>query len=239
MPTSETLIRLDRLRDRLITGGVAHHHVKRTLAELGDHYDDALRAEHATGLNGSEAMARAWQRLGSEDDIVSTVLARPELRSLPARYPRVISAAGPIVLWLGVMIGSVFMIAAIFKVLVMAGIAPPPRTSIEPLWLQNLMNAVLFVYVRILPVVIGAAMAAVFARRLLVPRWTIAGAVAISLTSAFSTYALIFPKVVGEGGELNLGMGINADELPVSLTLAALNVALIMAAYGLARRRAT
>ena len=50
MQTPETLIRFDRLRERLLQGGVARRHVKRTLAELRDHYDDAIDDGLAQGI---------------------------------------------------------------------------------------------------------------------------------------------------------------------------------------------
>ncbi len=238
MPAPEQLIRFDRLRERLLHAGIASRHVRRTLTELGEHFDDAVRDGRAKGLTAAAAEISAWERLGNEDEIVQGVLDRPELRSLPARYPRAISAVGPALLWVTVTIGSGFLVAGISTALQMTGtgIIPAPRTSIEPLWLQNLMNTVLFVYMRILPIAIGAWMAAVFAR-LHVRSWAFIGAALVSLLSAFSTFSIVFPQVIGEGGELNVGFGAKLEELPTVLMLAAVNIALILSAYWLAHRR--
>jgi len=237
MQTPETLIRFDRLRHRLIAGGVARRHVKRTLYELRDHYDDAIDDGLAQGLTHDAAVEGAWQRLGAEDDIVSTVLARPELRSLPARYPRFLSAAGPVLLWVLATVASTFVMIGLMYVLQSLGTLPPGRTAIEPLWLQHFMNGVLFAYMRVLPIVIGIVVAVTFARHRLVPRWTFAGAAAISLFSALSTYALTFPAEIGQSGSLSIGFAATAEELPRSLTLAAINAGLIFLAYWMALRR--
>ena len=236
MQTPDALIRFDRLRERLVRGGVARRHVKRTVAELHDHYDDALDDGLTQGLIRDGAAEAAWQRLGSEDEIVATVLARPELRSLPARYPRVISAAGPILLWATVSIASGFLLVGTASALHSIGVFGPPLISAEPMWLQNVMNAVLFAYMCVLPIVIGASIAAIFARRALVPAWTLAGTVAISLLGAFTEYAITFPKIIGESGSLSIGFGTKAEELPVTLLVAAANGVLILAAYWYAQR---
>ncbi len=238
MHTPEALIRFDSLRERLIQGGVARRHVKRTLTELHDHYDDALDDGLAQGLSREAAAEAAWQRLGAEDEIVGNVLARPELQSLPARYPRAVFGAGPVALWFAITALSILLIMAITKAFQLAGLLPMPgkATHIEPMWLQSLGHALMFTYMRILPVIIGAIIAVMAARHRLVPRWTAAGAFVVSLLSAFATWALIFPTIPGEPGELQLGFGVAANELPRSLALAAMNAGLILAAYWFALR---
>ena len=238
MQTPETLIRFDRLRERLIQGGVARRHVKRTLAELRDHYDDAIDDGLAQGIARDTATEAAWQRLGSEDGIVTSVLARAELRSLPARYPCAVFSAGPMLLWFAITALSILLIAVITKAFQLAGVLPMPgkATHVEPMRLQNFGQGLMFTYMRILPVTIGAIVAVMAARHHLVPRWTAAGALVVSLLSAFATWALIFPTVPGQPGELQLGFGVATDKLPRSLALAAMNAGLILAAYWFALR---
>jgi len=237
MPTPETLIRFDRLRGRLIAGGVAGRHVNRTLTELRDHYDDAIEDGLAQGLTNDAAAEAAWRRLGHEDDLVSTVLARPELRSLPARFPRLTVGIGPVLLWMGFTIGSGLCLAALIGSLESAGMMPAHRIGMEPIWLQKLMNAVLFVYMRVLPILIGVGIAVIAARRHLIPSWTVGGAASVSLLSAFTTYAFDFPTVAGQSGSLSIGLAVDADRFPVSVALAATNAALILCVYWFARRR--
>ncbi len=239
MQTPEALIRFDSLRERLIQGGVARRHVKRTLTELHDHYDDALDDGLAQGLSREAAAEAAWQRLGAEDEIVGNVLARPELQSLPARYPRAVFGAGPMVLWFFATLLSGFLIVGVLKGLQFVGVLPPPRTGIEPLWLQNLMTAVVYFYMRILPVIISATMVIAAARHGLAFRWALAGGISVAALSAFSTFSLIFPTVVGESGELSLGFGLSAEELPGALALITAYVMLILAAAWLGHLRRT
>ncbi len=236
MASPDTLIQFDRLRDRLIGEGVARRHVRRLLGELADHYEDAVRAGLAKGLDTETATAAAWQRLGSEDEIAASILALPELRSLPARFPRTISAAGPILLWVGITIASCFLLAGFTHALQTFGLVPPPRTSIEPIWLQNLLNVMAFAYLRVLPVAIGAGIAFTFARHLLVPVWTISGAVALSLLSGFLSYSLTFPTEVGQAGALQIGWAVSSVQLRSSLMFTAMNICSILVVYWLARR---
>jgi len=48
------------------------------------------------------------------------------------------------------------------------------------MWLQDLLNTILFIYMRILPLIIGIAIAGLAARHSFAPAWTIAGAGALS-----------------------------------------------------------
>jgi len=235
MSTTEHLISFDRLRERLLQGGVARRHVHRTLAELRDHYDDALTDEHGQGRDGDAAAQAAWARLGSEDEIARSIFARPELRSLADRFPRTVFGAGPLLLWCALTFVSVAGVIAFLKGLQALDVLPPRGTP-EALWVQSPVNAVVFFYIRILPIIIGAAIAVTAARHSLARSWTMIGTLAISLLSAFATLSVKFPTVPGMPGQLNIGFGVSAEELPSTLSLAALNAGLILLAYGLALR---
>jgi hypothetical protein len=232
MPAPDTLIRFSRLRERLIQGGVARRHVRRMLAELSDHYEDARAQEMANGRDAATAAAAAWQRLGAEDDIAHTILCRPELRSLPARFPRTVFGAGPLLLWLATTFLSVALVIAFLKGLQAMG-ALPPRGAPEVMWLQSPVNALVYFYMRVLPILIGAAMAVAAARHRFALSWVMIGTGAVSLLSALATFSVTFPTAPGAPGQLSIGFGVKAEELPVTLSLAALNAVLILAAYGL------
>lgn len=235
---TDTLIRFDRLRERLILGGVARRHVSRTLKELRDHYDDAIDGGLAQGLAREDAAEAAWRRLGGEDDIVASVLARPELRSLPARFPRAVFGAGPLLLWIVGTILSGIMLVGILKGLQLAGVLPPPGTP-EPEWIRGPLQGIVFFYVKILPVLIGVAMVAAAVRHSLAPGWALAGGIAVAALSVFARSFLTFLSAAGEKGELSVGFGLSAEELPGAAALILAYAVLIASAAGLAYLRRT
>lgn len=89
------LPRFDRLTERLLHAGVAPRHVRRYVAELRDHFEDLVRAETAGAATRDVAETTARARLGSDNDLAETMLARPDLRSLMARYPWAVFGLAP------------------------------------------------------------------------------------------------------------------------------------------------
>jgi hypothetical protein len=139
--------RFEDLREKLLMAGVAPRHVRRYLAELKDHLDD-LRGE-----TGSEEAALA--RLGSLEDLAKPILARPELRSLTARYPSAILGIGPIALWLGAVVGSVCLLIVLTPVLRERGLMPHhgPNST----YVYAVIHGVMLVSLRIMPVALAMA----------------------------------------------------------------------------------
>lgn len=75
------------IEKRLLKGGVAWKHVRRTIRELHHHYLDLVAKAEADGEFPDDTEMLAKQRLGTEDQIVREVLSRPELKSLAHRVP--------------------------------------------------------------------------------------------------------------------------------------------------------
>ena len=84
------------LAERLIEAGIAPKHVRRTVAEIRDHYDDLVEAGVEQGLQRDRAQERALQQLGQVDDLVQEMAAHPELRSWASRYPRMAIVVYPL-----------------------------------------------------------------------------------------------------------------------------------------------
>ena len=98
-----------RLSERLLRAGIAPRHVRRTVRELSDHYDDLLRAEKESGAASELAQSRARARLGNEDDLAAAMLSRPELRSLTARFPWAVFGLGPVLLLVLSLVGGLYL----------------------------------------------------------------------------------------------------------------------------------
>lgn len=89
-------IDLSQLRARLLRLGMAPRHVRRTVIELEDHFDDLVEQGMDNGLDRLAARKYAQSALGSLDDIADAVRAQPELRSWAFRFPRLASIVYPL-----------------------------------------------------------------------------------------------------------------------------------------------
>ena len=93
-------VSLNALRTSLQDGGVSSAYIGRLLAELDDHYADLERDELAYGREPAAAAVAALRRLGPQDTIAAEVLAKPELRSWPYRWPWLVSLLRPVMVLL-------------------------------------------------------------------------------------------------------------------------------------------
>ena len=90
------MLDLSGLRKELIRSGIAPRHVRRTVDELSDHYEDLVEEALDEGATRLEAHAHASEQLGAIRDIGAAVRAQPELRSWAYRFPRAASIVYPL-----------------------------------------------------------------------------------------------------------------------------------------------
>lgn len=90
--------RLDEagLRRRLLESGLSPRDVRRTLAELNDHFDDLYEHERQLGADERTARETATRQLGDCETLVAAVRAHPELRGWAYRYPQVARLVYPL-----------------------------------------------------------------------------------------------------------------------------------------------
>jgi hypothetical protein len=87
---------LDQLRRQLLGSGVAPRHVRRAVAELGDHIDDLEREELAHGLSRNAAKQEARRRMGANERLAAQYTMHRDLKSWPFRYRRVARVVLPL-----------------------------------------------------------------------------------------------------------------------------------------------
>lgn len=80
-------MRFDALTEQLLKAGVAPRHVRRYVRELNEHLDDLTAQQRAAGYNDEDARSRARARLGDDAELAHAMLARPGMKSWPARLP--------------------------------------------------------------------------------------------------------------------------------------------------------
>lgn len=98
----------EALEDRLLRRGIAPRHVKRYLRELDEHLSDLVQARSAAGHDAPLAAARA--ALGTDDELVSAMLKRPDFRSFAARLPWFVFGVLPVLAVLLVVLWHVLVL---------------------------------------------------------------------------------------------------------------------------------
>jgi hypothetical protein len=156
---------LELLGERLLRAGIAPRHVRRYLRELRDHYDDAVQGELHKGASRAAAEETAALRVGEPESLFRSALARPELRSTVARYPRLVFGAGPMLLWAAFFITALFMFAE-------------AAISLERMRAMHLMMTF---FARVFPVVLALGLFVVAYRQRLPLFWPTVGASVVAI----------------------------------------------------------
>jgi len=187
--------RLEALREQLLHAGIAPRHVRRYIAELGDHFDDLVREETANGLNRENAEISAHERIGSNDQLYAVMLAKPQLRSIAARFP-----------WLVFGLGSVVMLPLIvvIAVLVDAGLLSLAERSTTPDWVRIVIATWNGFIIYVAPVVIALSLCALGIRQRMPFSWMVLSATTICILGAFHEVDLAWSDLAGQS---SIGVG--------------------------------
>ena len=158
------------LRERLLRAGVAPRHVRRYLRELREHYDDVLQDELTKNADLVAAREAAWARLGTDESLAQSMLGRPELRSTAARFPALFFGVGPVLGWVGAPVAVATLLSLLPEAI--------RRVKVNAAIIDS-YYALCFLHTRLLPVVLGALVLELAARRRLgqaglsrVPLWS-------------------------------------------------------------------
>lgn len=88
----------ESLREELTRSGIASRDVRRTIAELHDHFDDIVDAALERGDHRAAAEVEALRELGDISDLARAFSERRELKGWAYRYPRVALVVYPLTL---------------------------------------------------------------------------------------------------------------------------------------------
>ncbi|MDH3748214.1 MAG: permease prefix domain 1-containing protein [Gammaproteobacteria bacterium] len=84
------------LRNELLRAGISPTHVRRTLTELNEHFEDLVDERLIAGCDRDEAEQQALQSLGPMTDVATAMLDQPQLKSWAWRWPRVAVVVYPL-----------------------------------------------------------------------------------------------------------------------------------------------
>jgi hypothetical protein len=193
----------EALREHLLRAGVAPRHVRRYVGELRDHFDDLVREETANGASRGAAKIKARTRLGIDSDLAAVMLARPDLRSLTARYPLAVFGLGPIAMVLAALVAG---LAAEIGIIKAATALVPHNHSVTLresfVFAMAIWNS-LATYVA--PLAIAVALCIVGLRQRMAPKWIFVG---IACACFFGALQEISFSDDGLHGELIVASGL-------------------------------
>jgi hypothetical protein len=204
--------RFDALREQLLRAGIAPRHVRRYVGELRDHFDDLMREEIAGGASQSAAEIRARTRLGSDSDLAEVMLARPDLRSLSARHPLAVFAAGPLAMVLAALAVGLAVEIGIFQLVPM--LAPHPSAAQRDMFVFaiGIWNSLATI---VAPLAIAIGLCLVGLRQRMSSTWIF---VAIACACVLGAFQEIHFSDDGHHGALSLGSGL-MPPFPASLII--------------------
>jgi len=210
--------RFARLSERLRRAGISPRRVRRIVSEIDAHFDDLVAELRSAGLSPSDSESQAASRLGTDDILAESVIARPELRSWPRRWPWLAFAVLPLLSLPAQFILSVAATVAIVSFSVhtlgMAALHPGPVP-----WICKAFQA----YAVWIAPMLAAAGACYFAARYRASvLWPIVGSILVALLGA-TTNASFYWSPAHPQGVMSAGIGVPgrgpAIEFRVFLTL--------------------
>jgi len=195
-----------QIRERLLQGGIAPRHVQRTIFELEGHFADLVTELRAAGHSQDASESLAAARLGSDDVIVASVLARPELRSLARRWPWLVFGLLPLATLIGVSLVSLALFAGVIEYAEhSAGLRPATSPALRRL------AALLSADVQwIIPTAIAGMCCLEAARRRAPLAWPLLGAVVVALLGGMTQVRMGW-SATAQKGFLSGGFGFSSD----------------------------
>jgi hypothetical protein len=209
------------LAECLLRGGIPPHLVKRTVAELQDHYIDLYGEAVFRGLSAQEAEQEALLHIGKEQDLINEALSQKALRSWSSRYPWAIYGLWPSLF--AILVGAIPI--WIFEPLLT--ISDDMTVYLMPDWMQspliqNLTNGVFFLASYIIPLIIAGYVCHQASIRRDALRWPIFGIVLLCTIAGSYNVSIIWPDLPGTHIYLSGGFDIPGLTLKSKMLIRAL-----------------
>jgi hypothetical protein len=226
----------DGLRDRLLRGGVAPRHVTRYLKELTEHLDDLIAAEEQGGLDRAAAEESALTRLGNDDTLAKTMMARKEFLSWSHCAPWAVFLLGPVAALVVINLLSMLLLVLILEI----GSGSARIPMLDPAWFKPVCTVITQFDLFALPLLLGWAIALLAVRQKMKIFWPIVGLAIVSIFCGLQTFDIQWSTVPNG---LN-SVGVSWPFVPhgshitvVTALRALLNLGLTMTAFSLWRSR--
>ncbi len=222
----------ESLKETLLRGGIAPKHVHRYMAELEDHFDDLVREETAHGLDERTAESAAGSRLGSDGALAQTMLDRPELKSLTARYPWAVFGLAPPVLLAILVYMGILANAGFFSVV---GGSPVVGADV-PNWVKVAVAAWHGLLMYAVPLAVAVSVGIIGLRQRMEMAWLILGASIVVMLGSFLEIGVVWSDLPGKSS-LSVGLHMSGKEtLIAGLVRLPINLLVLAGLYSVWRR---
>jgi hypothetical protein len=217
---------------RLVQAGIAPRRARRILREFAEHHADVVAEYLNLGLSASEAQAAANARVGSEQQLLVNLLARPDLKSWAHRQPSVAFALAPVLSFALAFVVSILALVTMVEWRKAHGDALDAASPVVQ-WIRGYAG---FYLLWALPAAVAALLAAAAARRRETSIWPCVGIAAVCLVGALTNFSLDFSPMSNRP-TMGAGIGIGTHNIVPVLLRAGSATALVLLPYLRARRR--
>src|SRR5579862_594935 len=222
------------LSRRLLRGGIARHHVQRVVAELEAHFADLVAELRAAGLSKADSETQAALRLGSDEAVAASFIARPELRAWARQWPSLAFVVLPLLALVVRFVLSMLASVGVFTFsLHVLGMTPGHPGAVA--WVVGILQA----YAVWIAPVLAAGGACVLAARTVAPViWPILGSLLVALVGAATNASLEWSPAVPKG-LMSGGIGVRFPDVdPVALLRVTLTLVIVLVPFAWHRSRA-
>jgi hypothetical protein len=207
--------------DSLIQAGIAPRRARRILREFAEHHADVVAERLSLGDSAHEARLAASARVGSEQQLLANLLARPELRSWAHRQPGIAFALAPVLFFALTFVASLLALIALVEWRKANGDALSGASPVIQ-WISAYAGAYLL---WALPCGVAALFALAAARRRESSIWPCVGIVAVCFVGALTNFSV---SVSPDAPSMGAGIGIGTDHLGTTLMRACSTTALVL-----------
>jgi hypothetical protein len=221
------------LSERLRHAGISPRRVSRLISELEAHFDDLVTEFQSTGLSQGESESQAAVRLGAEDVLAASIIARPELHSWALRWPWLAFAVLPLlslpVQFVLSMLAAVGVFSFSVHTLGMTPLHPGPVP-----WVCEALQA----YALWIAPMVAAGAACFFAARYRAPAlWPIIGSILIAFLGAATNAGFHWSPALPKGA-ISAGIGFRFPDIGPAVSFRVLlTLITILVPFLWARRR--
>ncbi len=217
------------LRERLLRAGVAPRHVRRYLAELGDHLADLRVEEERSGRSRADAESAALARLGGMDDLAKAMIERRQFQAWCVRAPWAMFSLAPIFLLAGIWFVALLILWSGWKIFLPGADTPFVRIDGLAIFYFGVGRLLYFGA----PILIGWGIGIIAARQRLKAVWPAVGLVLIALVGGTAQVHASRTAVTSGLGHISMDFALGASVLsiPDGLFHALLILSLTMLPY--------